>query len=555
MATFPSVKVDRVRVRVSAVSGADKRAAVAIRDISVDDLVVRRSFAVPEKVPTDGSFLLTGEPGTRACRPTVDVPDCDARRIRGSEEPAGVRRVLRTSGGTFDITGWVVARGTRSTALRLEPIDPQQVGATSIYGADPRVSSRFLYDANPATVWMSDDADENPTLVFTWKRPQRISGLRVVGTADGNDRPTRAIVRTKGRTQEVVFSGDAMARFDAVRTKTLRLTFPKPREQDHVVVSDLTLLGVDVARAFDPKAETGALCGFGPNVVVDGARYTTAVTGTMGDLVSGRPLRFKVCAPRAVDGADVPVTLTPGRHVLSMPPSAEFELASLSGVRHQATTSSASSSRQVRVQGWGASSRKVSIASGDATLLWTNENFNPGWNARLGNKTLEPLRVDGWRQGWVVPRGSGGLVEITYGPQTLYALVVGLGVASIFVFLLAAGFVAVRGRRRFRLAAAGPTTLAAPPPWRPVGVGLAVLAGLLLLGTVAGLALFAGWLLGARWPRRVLAVSAGAILLSGVIDAVADAAMLRDGADVISAAALGLALGVAGRSTPGGRGD
>ena len=320
------------------------------------------------------------------------------------------------------------------------------------------------------------------------------------------------------------------------------------------MVSELTLAGVDVTRAFDPKGETGR-CGFGPNVVVYVPWYTTAVTGTMGDLVSGRPLSFKICTPGAADGDGAPVTLTPGRHVVSMAPSAEFELSSLNGVPDTASPPT-NTSREVDVQSWGASKRAVSIAGGDATLLWTNGNFNPGWQARLGDTTLEPMRVDGWRQGWVVPRGSGGLVDITYGPQPLYAVVVGLGVASIVLFLLLAGFVEVRARRRPRLAAAGPTTLATPPSWGAVWVGLAFVAGLLLLGTVAGLALLAGWLLGSRWPKRVPAVAAGAIMLSGgVLDAFVDAAILRDVADVIAAAALGLVLGVAGRATPGGRDD
>ena len=58
--------------------------------------------------------------------------------------------------------------------------------------------------------------------------------------------------------------------------------------------------------------------------------------------------------------------------------------------------------------------------AGYTALLATNENFNAGWEARLGSRRLAPTKLDGWRQGWAVPAGPGGHVVLTFGPDWLY---------------------------------------------------------------------------------------------------------------------------------------
>ena len=61
-----------------------------------------------------------------------------------------------------------------------------------------------------------------------------------------------------------------------------------------------------------PQSRTGAACGLGPEVRIDGRTYRTRVTGTLDDVVAGRPLTWRAC--------DGPVHLDAGAHrVVAVP--------------------------------------------------------------------------------------------------------------------------------------------------------------------------------------------------------------------------------------------
>jgi arabinofuranan 3-O-arabinosyltransferase len=44
---------------------------------------------------------------------------------------------------------------------------------------------------------------------------------------------------------------------------------------------------------------------------------------------------------------------------------------------------------------------------------------------------LTPVRVDGWKQGWLVPAGRAATVTLTYGPDTAYRAGLGIGVLGV----------------------------------------------------------------------------------------------------------------------------
>ena len=112
------------------------------------------------------------------------------------------RTFTLAAGQRVRFRGLVVARGTFEAARLLEPLgDGQQVGATSFYGSDPKVSSRFAYDGEASTAWVSSDTGPRPTLLFRWRDQQVIRGLGVEGGSD--EAPVGAIVRSGGRTERV----------------------------------------------------------------------------------------------------------------------------------------------------------------------------------------------------------------------------------------------------------------------------------------------------------------------------------------------------------------
>src|SRR5205814_4971587 len=94
---------------------------------------------------------------------------------------------------------------------------------------------------------------------------------------------------------------------------------------------------------------------------------------------------------------------------------------------------------------WTSSVRKLRVAAPTRSYLVVNENFNPGWRAAAGGRRLQPVRLDGWKQAWVLPAGTNGVVTLTYQPESLYRAAVVGGLAALAVVLVVA---VVRFRRR-----------------------------------------------------------------------------------------------------------
>jgi arabinofuranan 3-O-arabinosyltransferase len=152
-------------------------------------------------------------------------------------------------------------------------------------------------------------------------------------------------------------------------------------------------------------------CGEGPPIMVDGRPVQTALTGTVGDLMTLGSLALRVCDP--------PAALGKGEHRIQTVDEGAFSVDSLT-LGQPASSGDTDPGRRVRVQRWGAAARSLDVDPGPRALLATNENFNAGWEARLESRRLAPTQLDGWRQGWVVPAGPGGHVVLTFRPDRLY---------------------------------------------------------------------------------------------------------------------------------------
>jgi arabinofuranan 3-O-arabinosyltransferase len=67
-----------------------------------------------------------------------------------------------------------------------------------------------------------------------------------------------------------------------------------------------------------------------------------------------------------------------------------------------------------------------------------NENFNAGWQARAGRRLLRAVRIDGWKQGWLLPAGTAGTVILTYLPDTRYRQAIFGGLGTLGLVMLVA---------------------------------------------------------------------------------------------------------------------
>jgi arabinofuranan 3-O-arabinosyltransferase len=71
-------------------------------------------------------------------------------------------------------------------------------------------------------------------------------------------------------------------------------------------------------------------------------------------------------------------------------------------------------------------------ARAEASLLVINHNFNAGWRATTAaGGELEPVRVNGWQQGYVVQAGAGTTVREDFAPTGTYRLMLLLGLVAL----------------------------------------------------------------------------------------------------------------------------
>jgi arabinofuranan 3-O-arabinosyltransferase len=128
--------------------------------------------------------------------------------------------------------------------------------------------------------------------------------------------------------------------------------------------------------------------------------------------------------------------LRPGTVRVRVRPSAEFLPVGLSwadaGLPGTAPVAA-------RITSWTSTDRTVEVAASHVTrTLELAENANSGWTASLDGEQLSSVRVDGWRQAWVVPAGASGTVAITYTPDTAYRALLALGLVAALVLLVLA---------------------------------------------------------------------------------------------------------------------
>jgi arabinofuranan 3-O-arabinosyltransferase len=252
----------------------------------------------------------------------------------------------------------------------------------------------------------------------------------------------------------------------------------------------------------DAGARFSLGCGQGPVVRVDGTEVATSLAATLAALRDNREIAFSACGG--------PLELTAGPHRLETDPRAPLAVVSATlAAKGSSAAGPSVPGRPAPIQRWDSTHRTVGVGPGARSVLAVAENFNEGWTARLGGRRLRPVRLDGWRQGWVVPAGAGGTVDIRFGPDRVYraALVLG-GLALLGLGVLASG--GVRGRG---------SSLPALAEGRQVGLTAgAAGAALVAVGGPVALVVPALLLVGRR-ARAPVVVAGAAFLVAGLVEA------------------------------------
>ena len=241
---------------------------------------------------------------------------------------------------------------------------------------------------------------------------------------------------------------DGAAAFTALRGQRFTVTFPQvlPRASSDpssgqvarrpVGLSELRLdfrngSSTDSTRVRTADVRVATACGDGPTLQVGSRRFDTRVESTLGDVRSLAPTRAVPC------GSDA-VSLASGASRVVATATPLWQPASIS-IQPVARPAPPAAVGQPAVQHWAADSRSLSLPASDTKrVVVVHENENIGWRATIGGVRLAPVVIDGWQQGYVVPAGLSGRVQLVHAGDRPYRLGLVLGLALALMLVVAA---------------------------------------------------------------------------------------------------------------------
>ncbi|MGW6917165.1 alpha-(1-_3)-arabinofuranosyltransferase domain-containing protein [Kitasatospora sp. NPDC054939] len=528
--TWVKVTIEGAATSATGVGGA------GFAEIAIPGVRATRVLSLPGAPADVYSLHRTLDPGT----------------FRSGTAETGLERQLTSTAGDFTVTGSAVALPGPALDALLDQVAPGRaagrIGAT--VDSATSGSARHLLDGDFTTAWIAGD---RPTVRLAWQGSRSIDHL-VLGAANGlSARPTQVQLSTPTDAVAAAVDANGLVRFAPLTTDRLTITvtgtapvvvhnplagqnlqLPVGLTEVHIpALADLTsppaaqtpstAQGTPTAQAQgSPAAQEpsgGASfalpCGRGPIVTVDGVGHPTSVSGTVADLENRRPVALTLCP-----AGGPTLALGQGTHRVSTSDDGALAVTDLTlSARTAAPVTKPGERRTVEVLAWSGDERTVRIGTGDAAYLQVHENANAGWKATLDGKPLQSVRLDGWQQGYVVPAGTGGTVQLTFTPGTTYDLgLVGGGLAVLVLVGLAA--VPALLRRGGRRDATAPQDWeAAPAPGWLLGAVFPVL----VLGVVGGpLALLALPLIpiAFRWPSLLPYLAGTAMAGAGLVAAV-----------------------------------
>jgi arabinofuranan 3-O-arabinosyltransferase len=474
----------------------------------------------------------------RACVDPGPAWVCSAGLARSTEETGAFDRTF-TSGTPAQVVTAATAVPVQGPALDglLDLAAGLVVSGSSALVPDAADRPGAALDGDPATAWITAAGDAAPRLRIDYGHPVTVSGLTLTAPRASRDRVLGAVVRGDDASQSrtVELTGPGAAAFPPLTTRTLTITLRlRPVDVDAqgpLAIAEIALDGAPVVTG----TTVSLPCGFGPTVELDDAVVTTALHATRDALLSGSALPLTICSGGSR-------ALAQGTHRLVGPTTTELAVESVTLA--PAAPSAAPPSVSLGATTWDPERRVVSVpATPDGGSLVLDEGYNAGWAAVLDGAPLTPVRVDGWRQGWIVPAGtSAGTATLTFEPGNLHRTGLLAGAAAL-VLLLAAALLPAR-RRDPDPPSRGVADAALLPS--ALGSGLVTLAAAVLLAGPVGAV---GWVAGVAAARRVAVASilAGAVILAAIVAAVTSAgrALVVDGGVPWWLQALAQALSVA----------
>jgi arabinofuranan 3-O-arabinosyltransferase len=492
---------------VTVTATSDLGQPLRISQLSVPGIDVTRPLVLPEYPAAWGApdaIGLSVDTGERSGCIEVDGDSrCAEGTERLSEDGTTLDRVVDLPDGaaytpTLQVRPWGLAdlsdavQASRSTTATAS----SQATHQALSGAFAAV------DHDDTTGWVAATADRDPSLTVTWQKDSTISSVDVV-VSPGlvASTPTRAVIDFADGSTRRVNLRDGKATFDKVTASGATVHFVDNDEATSVDldgqtgralpvgVSELTFAGAPVDD--EPLSETVSDlgCGSGPRLTIDGESRRSAVVASPATLYRGDIVTARVC------GND-PVLLSSGENRIAVQGNSLVRPISLR--LEGATPTPSAIPSGVDVAHPNAATTQVMLPSGDSDgLLLLRVNQNEGWTAKQDGKSLKPVTVDGWQQGWRLSGGS-ELVRLHFGPDTIYRAGLLAGLIGLLVVALVA-LLPRFGRRGADSPALSPLRIGWLPATMLVG-GFALLVG----GWLGLLVWAAGWVVGTVFATGAL---------------------------------------------------
>lgn len=475
----------------------------SIAEVLVPDVEAQRYLTLPatdDRVPLD-AIAMTRDPDRAACVMIERTFACDDTLISpGEDGDTLARRFLPPYQSIYELAATGSLRRTADANLLLT----SGVSITSDASIrDVAESPVAAGDGDLATTWIATASDDVLHFDFPEKRTLGRISLQVNAGAPAAQ-PSQLLVRANGKRALVDVSASGSARLPAWRTDELDIMVVSTRRAYATVGREFAELPAGISeiqfdgQSLNPDSDEVRRfpCGTGPQITVAGQLRDTAFRASSQALIRGRSVKLRVCGT-----SDILLTQQTSSLLATPTPLFRVDTATLSHTEAAEASSTAESSTAVTVEHdrHGTPTSVDLPARSSAGVLTLPQNVNAGWTATLDGEELTPIRMDGWKQGWRVPAGKAGTVELRFAPATPFRVLLALGGVSALIVLA----VACWPRRR----RAGRAEAAALVAGRPglfdvavVGVAGGLLAGwwgLLAVGggLVLGVALrrFDGW--------------------------------------------------------------
>jgi arabinofuranan 3-O-arabinosyltransferase len=468
-------RTDFVRIRITKLAYQPRSklgARVGITDITIPGLLPGRAIVAPAPgdTVTAGSgtptVALTGFTGTAppcmlgsrswVCHPLLETQGEDGGRFD--------RVFPAVNSGNYEISGTALLT-SQKLIEQYTAFGSPVVTSSSPYVAHPATLGRSAFDGDTATTWISAPGDKQPYLLFDFgDKPVRLSQLKFVFPNEVGQPPATQVGLIGAKDLRSGWIGqDGVFRFAPMTTDRLMIRFTSTSPT--VQITDIEIPGVQPLGP-PPGLKLDTLCGTGPTVSIvgTGIRVPTRLTdGTVADIVQGRPVRFESCGQ---------VPMFAGEQRLFVPPSDPYRIAGLVVRPVDAVPAPAVQDQPMEINTWTPEERSVGIQTTGESYLVVNDNFNRGWVASLDGRRLEAVRLDGWRQAWILPANAEGTVTMRYAPDTTYRLALFIG----FVLILALAGLALTRARASPLPPVAPLRAARRLGW-PIAVALGFWVG------------------------------------------------------------------------------